>query len=149
MLLFKVFIKIKYLYLVLTILNSLLLFDNFKIQKPKLNFLMSNLDESVTRYYFTNEGSHKGFDGKNYEDVYDYYFIKSSILKKKFKRVDKKLIDNYKKIYHICLNYAEMHIGFDRSLQNPSKCDYWIPNFNILEEKEIKNFRITLYEKSQ
>mgnify|MGYP001299622092 CR=1 FL=1 len=145
----KKFIKIKYLYLVLTILNSLLLFDNFKIQKPKLNFLMSNLDESVTRYYFTNEGSHKGFDGKNYEDVYDYYFIKSSILKKKFKRVDKKLIDNYKKIYHICLNYAEMHIGFDRSLQNPSKCDYWIPNFNILEEKEIKNFRITLYEKSQ
>ena len=143
----KKFIRIKYIYLILTILNSLLLFDSFKIQKPKLSFLMSNLDENVTRYYFTNEGNHTTFTGKNYQDVYDYYFIKSSILKRKFIRVDKKLINNYKKIYHICLNYAEMNIGFDRSKQKPTKCDYQIPNFNILEEKEIKNFRITLYEK--
>lgn len=143
----KNFENIKYLYLILTLFNSLLLFDNFKIQKPKLSFLINNLDTTITKNYFTNEGNHKGYNDKIYKDVYDYYFKKSSILKKKFNNVDKNLINDYEKIYFICLNHPEMHVGKDKSIQRNDKCNNKFEEFYTFSEKEIKDFKILLLVK--
>ena len=143
----KNFENIKYLYLILTLFNSLLLFDNFKIQKPKLSFLINNLDATITKNYFTNEGNHKGYNDRIYKDVYDYYFKKSFILKKKFNNIDKNFINDYEKIYFICLNHPEMHVGKDKSIQRNDKCNNKFDEFYTFSEKEIKDFKILLLVK--
>lgn len=123
-------------------LNSLILFDDWKIQKPKVSLLLENINLEITKNYFTDEGSHNGHD-----ELYDYYFKKSSILKKELNYVNKENINLHDKIYYVCLNHAEMHVGLDKTIQNQSKCNKQILNFNIVETKEIKDFKIILYEK--
>ena len=132
----------KYFYLFLTLLNSFIIFDNWKIQKPRASFLLENINIEITKNYFTDEGSHFG-----YNELYDYYFKKSSILKKELNYVSKENINLYGKIYYICFNHAEMHVGLNKTIQNQLKCNKQIPNFNIVETKEIKDFKIVLYEK--
>ena len=39
----KKFQNFKYIYLVLTLINSILLFDDWKIQKPRASFLLKNI----------------------------------------------------------------------------------------------------------
>lgn len=136
------FQNLKYIYLILTLLNSLILFDDWKIQKPKVSLLLENINLEITKNYFTDEGSHNGHD-----ELYDYYFKKSSILKKELNYVNKENINLHDKIYYVCLNHAEMHVGLDKTIQNQSKCNKQILNFNIVETKEIKDFKIILYEK--
>ena len=135
--------NLKYIYLILTLLNSLILFDSWKIQKPKTDYLLNNIDTNITKNYFTDEGAHKIFN-----EVYDHYFKKSLILKKNINFVDKNSIQKYNKIYFICLNHAEMHVGMDKTIQNPSKCNKNLLNFSIISEKEIKDFKIILYKKN-
>jgi hypothetical protein len=131
----------KYLYLILTLLNSFILFDNWKIQKPRASFLIDNIN--ITKNYFTDEGGHAGYD-----ELYDYYFQNSSILKKRINYVNKNSINKYNKIYYVCFNHAEMHVGMDKTIQDPLKCDKQLPNFSISSKKEIKDFLIILYEKN-
>ena len=50
-------------------------------------------------------------------------------------------------IYYICFNHAEMHVGSNKNIQNPLKCNKKLSNFNISSEKEIKDFKIILYKK--
>ena len=135
--------NLKYIYLILTLLNTLILFDSWKIQKPKTDYLLNNIDTSITNNYFTDEGTHKIFD-----EVYDHYFKKSLILKKNINFIDKNSIQKYDEIYFICQNHAEMHVGKNRTIQNPLKCNKNLLNFNIISEKEIKDFKIILYKKN-
>ena len=126
--------NLKYIYLILTLLNSLILFDNWKIQKPRASLLLKNIDTKISNAYFTNVGGHKEF-----KEVYDYYFQNSSILKKNINYVNKNSIQKYDEIYFICLK---------KDLQNPLKCNEELKNFNIFSEKEIKNFKIILFKKN-
>ena len=132
----------KYLYLILTLVNSLIIFDNWKIQKPRISYLMNNLDRNITKYYFTDEGGHNGYD-----NVYDYYFKNSTKIKKHLNYIDIKNLNKYEKFYFICFNHAEMHVGLDRTIQDDKKCHRKIDNFDIVFEKEIKDFRIILFQK--
>ena len=138
----KKFHKLKYLYLILTLFNSLILYDEWKIQKPRASFLLKNINTEVSNNYFTDEGGHK-----NYEEVYDYYFKKSSILKEKINYISKKSIQEYDTLYFVCFNHAEMHVGLNKNIQNPLKCNKSIEDFSIFSEKEIKDFKIILYKK--
>ena len=134
--------NLKYIYLILTLLNSLILFDNWKIQKPRASLLLKNIDTKISNAYFTNVGGHKEF-----KEVYDYYFQNSSILKKKINYIDKNSIQKYDEIYFICFNHAEINDSLDKDLQNPLKCNKKLLNFNITSVKEIKDFKIILYKK--
>ena len=90
---------------------------------------------STTEYfnnYFTDEGGHK-----NYEEVYDYYFKKSSILKEKINYISKKSIQEYDTLYFVCFNHAEMHVGLNKNIQNPLKCNKSIEDFSIFSEKNL------------
>ena len=138
----KKFKNLKYFYLIITLFNSLILFDDWKIQKPRASYLLKNINTEISNNYFTNEGGHK-----EYEEVYDYYFQKSSTLKKKINYVSKKSIQEYDTLYFICLNHAEMHVGLNKNIQNPLKCNKSLKNFSIFLEKEIKDFKIILYKK--
>ena len=138
----KKFQNFKYIYLVLTLINSILLFDDWKIQKPRASFLLKNINTEISNNYFTDEG---GING--YEQVFDYYFQNSSILKKKINYVSKNSIQKYNMINYICLNHAEMHVGLNKNIQNPLKCNKSFKNFSIFSEKEIKDFKIILYKK--
>ena len=100
------------------------------------------MDTNISKDYFTDEGSHN-----NYAEVYDYYFKNSSILKKSINYVDKDSIYKYDKIYFVCFNHAEMHVGLDKTIQNPNKCNKKLEGFKILSEKEIKDFKLILYTK--
>ena len=134
--------NLKYIYLILTLLNSLILYNSWKIQKPNTSYLLKNIDTNITKNYFTDEGGHGGYD-----DIYDSYFKKSSILKKNINYIDKDSIQKYEEIYYICLNHAEMHVGMDKTIQSPLKCNKDLLNFSITSEKEIKDFKIILYKK--
>ena len=138
----KKFQNFKYIYLVLTLINSILLFDDWKIQKPRASFLLKNINTEISNNYFTDEG---GING--YEQVFDYYFQNSSILKKKINYVSKNSIQKYDMINYICFNHAEMHVGLNKNIQNPLKCNKSLKNFSIFSEKEIKDFKIILYKK--
>ncbi len=138
----KRFEILKYIYLILTLLNTLLMFDDWKIQKPRASFLLNNIDTNISNNYFTDEGGHN-----NYPGLYDVYFKNSSILKKKMNYIEKDSIHEYKKIFFICLNHAEMHVGLDKTIQNPDKCNKKLNNFSIISQKEIKDFKLSLFEK--
>tara|TARA_B100001121_G_scaffold242382_1_gene216817 strand:- start:306 stop:1157 length:852 start_codon:yes stop_codon:yes gene_type:complete len=138
----KKFQNLKYFYLIITLFNSFILFDDWKIQKPRASYLLNNINTEISNNYFTDEGSHKEF-----QEVYDYYFLKSSILKKKINYISKKSIQEYDVLYFICLNHAEMHVGLNKNIQNPLKCNKNLKNFSIFSEKEIKDFKIILYKK--
>ena len=133
---------VKYFYLILTLINTFILFDHWKIKKPKVEFLLNNIDANITKNYFVDEG---GFG--EYKDVYNSYFLNSSLINKKLNYVKKSNIYDYDKIYFICLNHAEMHVGLDRTIQNPKKCNIKLDGFDILNEKEIKDFKLILFAK--
>ena len=40
-----------------------------------------------------------------------------------------------------------MHVGLNKNIQNPLKCNKSLKNFSIFSEKEIKDFKIILYKK--
>ena len=140
----KKFQNLKYFYLIITLINSLILFDDWKIQKPRASFLLKNIDTEISNVYFTDEGGHDKF-----KEVYDYYFQNSSILRKKINYVNKSYIQKYDEIYFICLNHAEMHVGLNKDIQEPYKCNKDFANFDIFSEKEIKDFKIILYKKNK
>ena len=138
----KKFKKLKYIYLALTLINTLILFDNWKIQKPKLSYLFRYIDTEITKNFFIDEGDHKTHKGVN-----NYFFNKSLIVNQKLNYVELESINKYEKFYFICLNNAEMHYGLNKDIQNPLKCNRNFPNFVISSEKEIKDFKIILYNK--
>ena len=138
----KKFKKLKYIYLALTLINTLILFDNWKIQKPKLSYLFRHIDTEITKNFFIDEGDHKTHKGVN-----NYFFNKSLIVNQKLNYVELESINKYEKFYFICLNNAEMHYGLNKDIQNPLKCNRNFPNFVISSEKEIKDFKIILYNK--
>ena len=139
---FKKFEYAKYVYLILTLINTFVLFDHWKIKKPKVEYLLNNIDSNITKNYFVDEG---GF-GK-YKSVYNYYFLNSSLINKKLNYVKKKDIYDYDKIYFICLNHPEMHVGLNQTIQNQKKCNIKLKGFNIATEKEIKDFKLILFTK--
>ena len=40
-----------------------------------------------------------------------------------------------------------MHVGLDRTIQNPKKGNIKLDGFDILNEKEIKDFKLILFAK--
>ena len=42
-----------------------------------------------------------------------------------------------------------MHVGLNKDIQEPYKCNKDFANFDIFSEKEIKDFKIILYKKNK
>ena len=135
--------NLKFLYLLFTILNTFFLFNEWKIQKPKVSFLLDNLDTNTTKNYFVDEGGMRG-----YEDIYNYYFKNSFLINKNMNYVEKNFVNKYDKIYFICLNHAEMHVGLDKTIQSPDKCNKKLEDFSIISQNEIKDFKLILFKKN-
>ena len=45
------------------------------------------------------------------------------------------------------LNSSTNYVGMNKNIQDPLKCNRNFLNFNIASQKEIKDFKIILYEK--
>ncbi len=130
----KIFI---YIYLLLTIINTIIVFDDYKIQKPKLSYLFTHIDNNLTSNFYVDESY-----------LMDKYFIHSNIIKKNnFILKNKKELKNVDKFYFICFNHPEMHVGNDKNIQDDKKCDVKIKNFKSVFKKDIKDFRLVLFEK--
>lgn len=134
---------LKFLYLLFTILNTFFLYNEWKIQKPKVSFLLENLDTNITKNYFVDEGGMRG-----YEDIYNYYFKNSFLINKNMNYVEENFVNKYDKIYFICLNHAEMHVGLDKTIQRPDKCNKKLEDFSIISQNEIKDFKLILFKKN-
>ena len=130
----KIFI---YIYLLLTIINTIIIFDDYKIQKPKLSYLFTHIDNNLTSNFYVDESF-----------LMDKYFIHSKIIKRNnFILKSKNELKNVDKFYFICLNHPEMHVGNDKNIQDDKKCDVKIKNFKSVFKKDIKDFRLVLFEK--
>ena len=130
----KIFI---YIYLLLTIINTIIVFDDYKIQKPKLSYLFTHIDSNLTSNFYVDE---------NY--LMDKYFIHSNTIKKnKFILKNKNELKNLDKFYFICFNHPEMHVGKNKNIQDNNKCDLQIKDFKSVFKKDIKDFRLVLFEK--
>jgi hypothetical protein len=130
----KIFI---YIYILLTIINTIIVFDNYKIQKPKLSYLFTHIDSNLTSNFYIDE---------NY--LMDKYFIHSNTIKKNnFILINKNKLKNIDKFYFICLNHPEMHVGDNKNIQDDKKCDVKIKDFKSIFKKDIKDFRLVLFEK--
>ena len=127
---------LRYLYLFITILNTFVIFDDFKIKKPKLSYLFNNIDDELTKNFFVNEGK-----------MLDNYFIKSNLISNKLNYIKKNNLNSVKKFYFICLNHAEMHVGKNKQIQDEKKCNINFKNFNAKSTKKIKDFKIVFFEK--
>lgn len=127
---------LRYFYLCMTILNTFIIFDDFKIKKPKLSYLFSNIDVALTKNFFVNEGK-----------MLDNYFIKSNLITNKLKYIKKNNLNNVNSFFFICLNHAEMHVGKNKQIQDEKKCNITFNNFNAKSTKEIKDFKIVFFEK--
>ena len=55
-------------------------------------------------------------------------------------------LKNLDKFYFICFNHPEMHVGKNKKIQDNNKCDVQIENFNSVFKKDIKDFRLVLFE---
>ena len=130
----KIFV---YTYLILTIINTIIVFDDYKIQKPKLSYLFNHIDKSITLNFYVNE---------KYPPM-NTYFNNSSIIKKNnLVFINKNELKNIDKFYFICLNHPEMHVGKNKKIQDNNKCDVQIENFKSVFKKDIKDFRLVLFE---
>lgn len=132
----KKFYKFKYFYLSATILNSIILLDQYQIQRPSINYLLTNIDTKFTKNYFIDEGK-----------LYDKYFENLRILNSHLYYIKKENIHLHKKLYFICFNHPRMHVGTNKNIQNNSKCNFNNKNFKIIEKKSIQDFKIILIEK--
>jgi len=127
---------LRYFFLALTILNTLILFDDFKIKKPKVSYLLNNIDTNFTNNFFVNEGH-----------LMDKYFIKSNLILKNLNYIKKNNLNNVDKFYYICLNHPEMHVGNNKNIQEIEKCNKNFYEFNKNFVIDIKDFKIILFEK--
>jgi hypothetical protein len=129
----KKFLKYKNIYLVLTIINTIILLKQYHIQRPSINYLINNLDTKITKNYFVDEG-----------ELYENYFKNNKYLNTQLNFVKKENIKLYDKLFFICLNHPRMHVGTNKNIQDDRKCDFNNVNFKIINQKTIGDFKITL-----
>lgn len=129
----KKFCKFRNLYLIFTIINSLILLNKYQIQRPSINYLIKNLDTKITNNYFVDEGV-----------LYENYFNNLKSLNSVLNYVKKEDIKEYNKLYYICLNHPRMHVGSNKNIQNDRKCDFNNEKFKVINQKVIEDFKITL-----
>lgn len=128
---------LKYFYLFLTVANTFILFDNFKIQKPKVSYLLNNIDTNLTKNFYINE-----------DKFMDRYFIRSKLISKNLTYVRKKDLQSLNQFFFICLNHAEMHVGKNKNIQSNDKCEVKFNNYSLITNKNIKDFRVIYFEKN-
>ena len=128
---------LRYFYILATIINTIIMFDEFKIKKPKVSYLMKNLDTSLNKNFYTEENK-----------MLNTYFIKSKLISKNLKFIDRKKLNEVNSFIFICLNYPEMHYGKNNNLTEDPKCNKNFKNFYKLSTKNIKDFKITMFKKN-
>lgn len=129
------FLKYRNIYLFLVIINTIVLLKQYNIQRPSINYLINNLDTSITKNYFVDEGK-----------LYENYFKNSKYLNTQLDFIRKDNIYNYDKLFFICLNHPRMHVGYNKSIQNDDKCSFKDKKFKIIRETYIEDFKITLIQ---
>ena len=129
----KKFLKYKNIYLVLTIINTIILLKQYHIQRPSINYLINNFDTEITKNYFVDEG-----------ELYENYFKNNKYLNTQLNFVKKENIKLYDKLFFICLNHPRMHVGTNKNIQDDRKCDFNNVKFKIINQKTIEDFKITL-----
>lgn len=137
--------KFLLMYLILTISNTLILFDKWKIEKPNTSYLLQNIDSGITVNFTTDEGG--SITDKDGTGLYDQYFKYSLIMNNNLKYIDIKNIQKLDKFYFICLDHARMHVGNNKKIQDNNKCKRKLDNFKIVSQKKILDFQIILFSK--
>ena len=127
------FYKFRNFYLIATVFNTLVLLDKYQIQRPSINFLISNINTKITNNYFVDEGI-----------LYENYFNNLKSLNSVLNYVKKEKIQLYDTLFFICLNHPRMHVGSNKNIQNNKKCVFNNQNFKIINQVLIEDFKITL-----
>lgn len=121
-----------FLYLFITIINSLILLDKFKIQKPELSYLNKFLDDKEVKHFFSNEN-----------EIYNHYLKNYKKLNKNLKFINQNELNDINKFYFICLNYPRMHYGLRKFDDDEHKCKIKFDK-KIINIKNITDFKIIL-----
>lgn len=125
----KVYLKF---YLILTILNTLIIYDNFKIQKPPVFELVKTLDSRSKNIYLTND-----------KPLFNNFIKNNNYIHSKYNLTEN--LETVTNFWHVCLNNPRYAVGDNKDLPDEKSCQIEINNFELIEVIKIDDFKLSLF----
>lgn len=125
----KVYLKF---YLILTILNTLIIYDNFKIQKPPVFELVKTLDFRSKNIYLTDD-----------KPLFNNFIKNNNYINSKYNLTEN--LETVPNFWHVCLNNPRYAVGDNKDLPDEKSCLIEINNFELIEVIKIDDFKLSLF----
>ncbi|MBD1160267.1 hypothetical protein IDG51_03215 [Pelagibacterales bacterium SAG-MED14] len=123
------------LYLILTIFNTLIIYDNFKIKKPPVYELVKTLDARSKNLYLTDD-----------KWLFNHFITNNNYISSKYKFI--KNIDSVPNFWHVCLNNPRYAVGNNINLPDEKSCQIIINNYKLIEVIRLDDFKLSLFQKN-
>tara|TARA_A100001015_G_scaffold201740_1_gene225255 strand:- start:2201 stop:3583 length:1383 start_codon:yes stop_codon:yes gene_type:complete len=123
------------LYLILTIVNTLIVYDDFKIKKPPIYELVKILDSRSKNLYLTNE-----------KPLFNNFIINNNYISSRYKIL--KNIEFAPNFWHVCLNNPRYAVGNYKNLKDEKSCEIKVNNYKLIEVIKIEDFKLSLFQRN-
>lgn len=122
-------------YLILTIFNTLIIYDNYKIQKPPIYELVNTLDERSKNLYMADD-----------KPLFNHFITNNNFISSKYRFI--KNIETVPNFWHVCLNNPRYAVAYNKNLPDEKSCHFKINNYKLIEIIRLDDFKLSLFQRN-
>ena len=121
-------------YLILTIINTLVLYNDFKIPKPPIYELVNTLDDKSKYLYLSTK-----------KPLFKNFIINNNYISSRYKFINN--LDQTTNFWYVCLNNPRYAVGNNRNLPDEKSCEITLNNYKLVNVVKINDFKLSLFQK--